>query len=817
METLLAPLAEITAYRNAEEAIQKQQFPLQISGCIESQKCQWIYGLTGESLKWKVIIAANELRAREIAEDYRMFDREVMYYPAKDVIFFSADVHGNALSTQRLKVREALLDRKGGTIVTSIDAGMEFVLSQKIYEQAKQQVAEGETYDLETLCKNLVNMGYVRQAQVEMPGDFSVRGGILDVFPVTEDCPYRIEFWDDEIDTIRSFDVESQRSIERIAEFTIFPASELILTTEQIADGFTKMAKDAAKISTKLKKAKKFEEVNRLNDHLQEIKNDYEQYQSRIGLEAYLPYFPVETLSFFDIMPEEETIFFLDEPSRCYEKAQAVETEFRDSMESRLEKGYLLPKQPEILQGMDPLFGLLQNKQLVILSLLDGLPKQLASRAQVNVQVQPVGSYNKHFELLVDDMLRWRKNGYRVLLLCGSRTRAQRLSKDLGEYEIPAFYHEKPDMPLEAGQVMVSYGFMRHGFVYSMTKFAVVTEGDIFGTKQKRRNVKKKKYDGKAIQSFNELSVGDYVIHENHGVGIYKGIEKITVDHVSKDYIKIEYGDGGNLYVPASGLDLLQKYAGREAKQPKLNRLSSPEWKKTKTRVRKAVQEVAKEFPADKAGLNVLFVPSEAPYHERKVTLLNGPHTVLSPVAYLSGVNIVRDACQHEVIGKYIHKVMFDELMETLNLPKEELKKFAEDVLERFNNPFVDHAVTSIMLNSFPKYETRDLPGLKTYLERKGELPKGLVLGLAAIITYYKGGVRADGAEIVPNDAPEIMNLLKELWATGCTKKVTEGVLAAEFIWGEDLNKIPGLAAAVKADLDSIQEKGMLETVKGIL
>ena len=160
---------------------------------------------------------------------------------------------------------------------------------------------------------------------------------------------------------------------------------------------------------------------------------------------------------------------------------------------------------------------------------------------------------------------------------------------------------------------------------------------------------------------------------------------------------------------------------------------------------------------------------------------------------------------------------MFDELMETLNLPKDELKKFAEDVLERFNNPFVDHAVTSIMLNSFPKYETRDLPGLKTYLQRKGELPKGLVLGLAAIITYYKGGVREDGAEITPNDAPEIMQLLKDLWATGDTQKVTEGVLAATSIWGEDLNNIPGLTAAVKADLDSIQEKGMLETVKVIL
>ncbi|MBR6750175.1 MAG: tagaturonate reductase [Bacteroidaceae bacterium] len=230
-----------------------------------------------------------------------------------------------------------------------------------------------------------------------------------------------------------------------------------------------------------------------------------------------------------------------------------------------------------------------------------------------------------------------------------------------------------------------------------------------------------------------------------------------------------------------------------------------------------APQEVAKEFPADRAGLNVLFVPSEEPYHERKVTLLNGPHTVLSPVAYLSGLNIVREACQHPVVGRYINRVMFEELLETLNLPKEELVQFGKDVLERFNNPFVDHQVTSIMLNSFPKYQTRDLPGLKVYLERKGELPKGLVLGLAAIITYYKGGVREDGAEIVPNDAQEIMDMLRDLWATGSTRKVAEGVLAAEYIWGENLNNIPGLTDAVEGYLNDIQAKGMLETVKSIL
>ena len=227
--------------------------------------------------------------------------------------------------------------------------------------------------------------------------------------------------------------------------------------------------------------------------------------------------------------------------------------------------------------------------------------------------------------------------------------------------------------------------------------------------------------------------------------------------------------------------------------------------------------ELRAEFPAEKAGLHVLIAESEKPYHERKVTLLNGPHTVLSPVTYLSGVNIVRDACNHPVLGKYIHKVQFEELMETLNLPMDELKQFAADVLERFNNPYVDHQVTSIMLNSFPKFQARDLPGVKTYLERKGELPQGLVFGLAAIITYYKGGVREDGAEIIPNDDQKIMDLLKELWATGDTQKVTDGVLSAEFIWGEDLHNIEGLAELVKKDLDLIQEKGMLEAVKTIL
>jgi tagaturonate reductase len=229
-----------------------------------------------------------------------------------------------------------------------------------------------------------------------------------------------------------------------------------------------------------------------------------------------------------------------------------------------------------------------------------------------------------------------------------------------------------------------------------------------------------------------------------------------------------------------------------------------------------APESVAAEFPAGKAGLNVLFVPSEKPYHDRKVTLLNGPHTVLSPVGYLSGLNTVRECVDDTIIGKFVKQVMFDELLPTLDLPETELNQFANDVLDRFRNPFVKHFVTSIMLNSFPKFKTRDLPGLKIYLARKGQLPSGLVLGLAGIITYYKGGKRGED-EIVPNDDKAILDLLAGLWQSNDAETIAKGVLAAEFIWGEDLNEISGLTAKLSGYLQSIQQEGMLETVKKVL
>ena len=595
MKTLLQPLQEINAYSSAKECIDRERLPMHISGCMDSQKAHFIYGLSKEK-GWSVIVVQNEIKAREMLEDYKMFDKNVLYFPAKDVIFYSADVHGNAITVERLKAIQALLTQENGTIITTMDAGMEHLFDLSVYQRAMQFVTEGDTMDLENFIVRMIDMGYKRQSQVENPGDFSVRGGIADIFPITADCPYRVELWGDEIDTIRSFDVESQRSIERIESLMIFPASEFIVTKAQITEAFAAMKKDQKKNIEHFRQEKNHEAVNRCNEMIKALEEEYREYGQRDGLESFVPYFSIGQGSFFDYFDRQNTLFFVDDVQLCMEKAEAIETEFRESMEGRLEKGYILPKQMELLYSAESALAMLEQKRTIYLTMLDTLPKKIKVNESYALHVQTIGSYNKHYDLLIEDLKKWSETGYRVVVLSASRTRAERMSRDLNAEGVASFYRETLDTTLSAGQIMVSYGYLRKGFIYSTAKFVIVTEGDVFGAKTRTKRKRQKKYDGKVIQSFHDLNIGDYVVHENHGLGIYKGIEKVQVDRVAKDFVKIEYGDGGNLYVPVSGLNVLQKFASQSAKKPKLNKLNSNEWKKTKSRVRTAIQEIAKDL-----------------------------------------------------------------------------------------------------------------------------------------------------------------------------------------------------------------------------
>ena len=318
----------------------------------------------------------------------------------------------------------------------------------------------------------------------------------------------------------------------------------------------------------------------------------------RGGLDGYIHYFCREAVSFLDYFPESSSLIFLDEPLRLKEKSETVELEFRESMSHRLENGYMLPGQTGLLYPAAQVMARLQRNTTVMLTGLDQKLPGMKVAGKFGFTVKNVSSYQNSFEMLIKDLTRWKKEGWRVVLLSASRTRASRLASDLREYELRAFCpdQEKEIPNVLPGQILVVHGNLHRGFEYPLIKFVFITEGDMFGVEKKKRKRKKTSYQGQGIRSFSELSVGDYVVHEEHGLGIYRGIEKVERDKVTKDYIKIEYGDGGNLYLPATRLESIQKYSGADGRKPKLNKLGGSEWAKTKSRVRGAVQEIAKDL-----------------------------------------------------------------------------------------------------------------------------------------------------------------------------------------------------------------------------
>ena len=597
MGTIFAnPLEELAEFQDMNKELNEGRGPLQVSGCVDSQKAHLI-SETGGGKRWKLIVTYDDSRARELFEDYRTFDPAVYLYPARDLLFYSSDIHGNLLTRQRMQVFKSLLENETGTVVTTADALMDRLLPLSEIQNSCVHVACGETILLEKLKGRLSQLGYERVGQVDGMGQFSIRGGIIDIFPLTEELPVRIELWGDEVDSIRSFDLESQRSVEELQEVALYPATELLLLPERMEEGLRQIEKETKAYARALREQMKTEQAARIEGSVRELSEEIKEGFRVHGLGGFIQYFSETTVSFLNYFPKDHLAVFLDEPLRIKEKAEVVETEFRESMAHRLEGGYLLPGQTDFLYSAKALLAMTALPCTLLLSGLDQKLSGFPVKKKYSIEAKSMGTYHNGFELLIKDLERWQKGKYRVALLTASRTRASRLANDLREYGLKAYLPDQDCSQVKAGEIMVTYGNLHRGFEYPLLKFAVVTEGDMFGNGQgKKRKKKKTSYQGRHIQSFSELSPGDYVVHENHGLGIYRGIEKIEQDKVVKDYIKIEYADGGNLYLPATKLEGIQKYAGAEAKKPKLNRLGGSEWHKTKTRVRGAVREIAKDL-----------------------------------------------------------------------------------------------------------------------------------------------------------------------------------------------------------------------------
>ena len=532
MQALIAPLMELAEYETVQKKCKKEQGIFQFVGCVNSQKTHMMYAL-GDGFDFKIIAASSEMKAKQIYEEYRFLDSDIYQYPAKDLLFYQADLRGKYLLKQRMEVFQAIIEGRGMTVVTSFDGFMDALLPVDVLRERIRTLKLGDTVDFEQIKKDMVFLGYDREEQIEGPGQFAVRGGILDIYPLTEEVPIRVELWGDEIDSIRTFDVESQRSIENLEEITIYPAT------------------------------------------------DYPEEETK-------------RVSFLDYFDSNKTILFLDEPVRLIEKGDSVEAEFVQAQANRFESGLEVSDEEMKLFTSKEVAGKMSAFSCIAFSALEMKCKELRAKEVYHLQSKSVNPYNNSFEMLTRDLKRLKRTGYRVVLLSGSRTRAKRLAEDLRDYNLSSFYSEDMEREVKDGEIMVTYGHVAEGYEYPMLKFMVISETDIFGKTKKKK--KRKTYEGQKILNFSELKAGDYVVHENHGLGIYQGIEKIEIDKVAKDYMKISYAAGGNLYIPATQLDLIQKYASSDAKKPKLNRLGGQEWTKTKTRVRGAVKEIAKDL-----------------------------------------------------------------------------------------------------------------------------------------------------------------------------------------------------------------------------
>ena len=593
MKTFLEPFENLTAIESLREALSKHGKVYDITGCAD--KAHLIFGISHD-VKYKLIITSDELKARELLEEYRFFDENAVFFPAKDFLFYQSDIRGNALTRERMKAIESILSDESCTVITTIDALMNKLPAPKYFENGIVAISDTDTIELEALRRKLVAMGYENVGTCEHPGEFAVRGGIIDVYPLTAELPVRIELWGDEVDSIRSYDASNQKSIENIDSVIIFPAVEVILSTEEVEAGLHKMEEEKNLRYEKYRKEMKTEEAYRLKTYVDRVIEETRAWGLSQEVETNLNYFCEDLASFIDFMPK-NTYLFLDEVQKLIVKAESTEVEFAEAMTRRVEAGYMLQRQMDMLYGSMDIFARIGKKPTVLMSLLDAKNKFLKSEEHFSVAVQGVNAYNGSFELLTKELLQYKKRKYKVLLVTSSSTKGKRLADDLLEEGLNAYFTDDLDHKINPGETMLCVGNIKRGFDYPDSAFVMLSDGDIFGHVRKKKH-RIKKYEGETISSFSDLHVGDYVVHENYGLGVYKGTEQMEVDKVIRDYIKIEYAKGSNLYVLTSQLDMIQKYSGPDGKKPKLNSLGAgtQEWTRTKQKVQSAVGVVAKEL-----------------------------------------------------------------------------------------------------------------------------------------------------------------------------------------------------------------------------
>ncbi len=534
--------------------------------------------------KSSLILVSSEKEAKQWVEDLATLELPAYYYPPREMVFFDSYAHSHQDSDDRMRVIDRLIQGEKTIIVTTAEALLVKLPPRKLWNGMFTTIEVGEVLDLDGFKQSLANMGYEHSDMVDAKGHMSIRGGIIDIWPPALEQPIRIELWDDEVDSIRLFDPSTQVSIEKISEFRFGPCRELIVNDEVKGHFITELVKRTEKkISEDLK--------TKLESMIEQVK------ETAVvdGMERYFDLLYGSASSLIDFLPK-DSLLAISDPTRTHERADRFIRDYRERFKTYFERGALLPEQLKNIFEYDVILDQLGSFQVVLLDNLSKRIRDFNPEQIVHFQTMEAPLFHGKNNMLAAELKEWKRKGYRVILSVTGKEKTKRLQQSLRDLDVESQIATKQmTKGVAPGQVVITEGNLHSGWIYRALKYAVLTDKELSGTHKKPR---KRRQGSRLIKSFNELNVGDYVVHEGHGVGKYVGIDQLSVDGMKRDYMKIRYSGDDSLYIPVEQMDLIQKYIGNEDGQPKLNRLGGQEWKRAKAKAKKTIEDMTDELLA---------------------------------------------------------------------------------------------------------------------------------------------------------------------------------------------------------------------------
>ena len=583
MNSLVKVVPNVKKFKAYIDDLKNGTTPIMISGLTDSGKMHFAYSSYFYQEKPICIVTYNEMQAKKIIKDLNYFDEDVEYFPKKEIFAYDYIAESNDTLFERIKVLNSIKAKTAKIIVTTIESLMQPMINSKVLYSNSLKLKIGQECNLEELKDSLVKLGYVRYDLIESRGQFSVRGGIVDI-ATSEKSGIRIEFWGDEIDSIRKFNIATQRSTDMIHEIEINPAFEYILEND---------------LDTVCKKIEQNRFAGVLNeiaeDDIEQIKNG--DYISK--MDKYFDCFYNKTETFLDYLGDEYLIV-LDESQKLKARCENVYKDNQEIIKGLIEKRKI-PIQ--ILQDTLDFVKIIEKtkkKQVVYLENKEvgftDIQSMHAKRNGYSFSYREVNFFRGSMDLLFEELQKRNKDKKQTVVLCGSLENVKKLEALLLEKKIKHVCDEKLENEIVPGVVVLTTGTISAGFEWYDLGILVIVAEELFSVKEQRRRPLTKSFKEGETIIFADLKVGDYIVHKVHGIGEYIGVNTIKADGVTKDYIKVKYKDGDILYIPTSSLDNIRKYIGAGEGTPKINRLGSKEWETTKARVKKNLREVAREL-----------------------------------------------------------------------------------------------------------------------------------------------------------------------------------------------------------------------------